>query len=121
VLEIVASIRADDGRKYSANIPNQGQVPNLPRDAVLESPALATRSGLRPVCLPAMTSGLAGTLATRLQWVETTVEAALEGSREKFAQALMLDGAVQSVDTALNMATELLDAQAAYLPQFRGA
>jgi alpha-galactosidase len=119
VIDIIESIRTDAGRCYSANLPNRGQAPNLPAEAVLESPAIADGSGLRPVVLPAMASGLAGTLATRLQWVETVVEAALEGSRDKFIQALLLDGAVDSVDVACRLADELLAAQAQYLPQFK--
>ncbi len=59
-----------------------------------------------------------GTLATRFRWVEVVVEAALEGSRKKFIQALILDGAVDSVENARKMADELIDAQRVYLPQF---
>ncbi len=47
--------------------------------------------------------------------METIVEAALERSREKFIQALILDGAVSSTDQAVALADELLDAHAAYL------
>ena len=121
VLDIVASIRADDGAVYSANLPNQGQVPDLPLGAVLESPARAGAAGLRPLAMPALGPALAGTLATRLQWVETVVEAALSGNRDGVIQALILDGAVPSVDIAVRLADALLEAQAAYLPQFRQA
>lgn len=57
-------------------------------------------------------------LANRFQWVELTVEAALEGSRDKFVQALLIDGAVRSVETAYRLADDLLAAQKEYLPQF---
>ena len=120
VVQIIESIRQDSGRMYSANLPNTGQVPNFPADAIIESPAVAEGGGLRPVTLEPLPSGIVGTLATRLQWVETIVEAALEGSREKFVQALLLDGAVDSVETAYALADDLLRAQAKYLPQFRG-
>jgi len=49
------------------------------------------------------------------------VDAALEGSRKKFIQALIIDGAVDSIDTATKLADELLVAQAQYLPQFKTA
>ncbi|MEK7474889.1 MAG: hypothetical protein AAB152_04550 [Candidatus Coatesbacteria bacterium] len=118
VLDIVESIRRGDGKTYSANLPNNGRVPALPRDAILEGPCVATRSGLRAASVPPLSSGLAGTLATRLQWVETVVEAALEGSRTKFVQALVLDGACPSLAVAHRLADDLLRAQRAYLPQF---
>jgi len=118
VTEIIESIRTDAGNEYSANLPNHGQIPNLPADAVVECPAIADATGLHAINQKPLAAGLAGTLATRFQWVETTVEAALEGSREKFVQALLIDGAVKSVETAYRLADDLLDAQRKYLPQF---
>ena len=118
VIEIIESIRTDAGRIYSANLPNRGQAPNLPPEAIIESPAAAGRSGLRPIDQPPLPSGIAGALASKFAWVETTVEAALEGSREKFIQALVLDGSVKSLDMAAELGDELLAAQAEYLPQF---
>jgi len=118
VVEIIDSIRRDTGRVYSANLPNAGQVPNLPAEAVIESPAVARASGLRPVILPPLSPGIAGTLAGRLAWVETTVEAALEASRDKFVQALVIDGSAGSLETAERLADELLAAHAALLPPF---
>lgn len=118
VIEIIDSVRRDARVVYSANLPNRGQVPNLPAEAVVECPCVADASGLRPIAQPPLPPGIAGTLATRFQWVETVVEAALEGSREKFIQALVLDGSVDSIQTATKLADDLLAAQAEYLPQF---
>jgi alpha-galactosidase len=118
VVNIITSIRRDEGRIYSANLPNHGQVPNLPAEAVLESPAVADGAGLRAIQQPPLPAGLVGTLATRLAWVETTVEAALEGSRAKFIQALLLDGSVDSIEVATQLAGDLLAVQSRYLPQF---
>jgi alpha-galactosidase len=118
VVAILRDIRRDAGTLYSVNLPNVGQAPNLPPEAIIEAPAVATAAGLRPLAQPPLPAGIVGTLATRLAWVETVVEAALEGSRAKFVQALILDGAVPSVAVAEALADDLLAAQAAYLPQF---
>jgi len=118
VLEIIHSIRQDAGCVYSANLPNRGQVPNLPAEAIIESPAIAGAAGVKPIVQPPLPSGLVGTLTRHMAWVETVVEAALEGSRTKFVQALVLDGAVRSLDMAERLADELLQAQREYLPQF---
>jgi len=119
VVAIIRSIRQDKGEIFSANLPNRGQVPNLPAEAIIESPAVADAGGMRPIAQPPLPPGIVGTLATRLAWVETVVDAALEGSREKFVQALVLDGCVSSIDVAEKLADELLEAQAEYLPQFQ--
>jgi len=118
VIDIIYSIRADDGAVYSANLPNRGWVPNLPDEVIVEGPTMATAAGLRPIAQPPLSPGIAGTLATRFQWVETVVEAAVEGSRDKVVQALLLDGAVASYDDAAALTDELLAAHAAHLPQF---
>lgn len=119
VVDIIQSVRTNRGRQYSMNLPNTGQVANLPADAVIECPAVADGAGMRPVIVGPLPTAIAGTLATRFAWVETIVEAALEGSRPKFVQALLLDGAVDSVDTANRLADDLLAAQKQYLPQFQ--
>lgn len=117
--DIIESIRNNRQRVFSVNLPNKGQIPNLPMDAVVECPAITTRNGLRPLILKPLSSGIAGTLATLFMSVEATVEAALEGDRDKFIQALLLDGSVKTIDTAAKMADELLAAHSEYLPQFR--
>ena len=119
VMDIIASIRGNRGKVYSANLPNQGQAPNLPADAVLESPAAASLEGLRPLQQPPLSTAQAGVIAGRLAWCETIVEAALEGSRDKFVQALVLDGAVRSLEQAGQLADELLEAQKAHLPWYK--
>jgi alpha-galactosidase len=116
VMDIIDSIRHDRRLVFSANLPNTGQVSNLPRQAIVESPCVADAEGLHAITLGSLPSGIVGTLATRYQWVETIVEAALERSRDKFIQALVLDGAVSSLDGAVALADDLLAAQAAHLP-----
>jgi len=74
---------------------------------------------LRPICLPPLPAGIAGTLVKHLSWVETLVEAALEGSRDKFVQSLVIDGSAKSMEQAQQLADELLAAHAASLPQFK--
>src|SRR5581483_8014568 len=115
VMDIIDAIEHERGKVYSANLPNTGQVPNLPPDVIVESPAIAEGTGLRAIQQPPLSPGIVGTLATRYQWVETVVDAALEGSRDKFIQALVLDGAVRSLEMATRLADDLIAAQAAYL------
>lgn len=114
-LDIIRAIRSNTPKLYSANLPNAGQVPNLPLDAVIEAPAVTDARGLHPLMLSAVPAAIAGTLATRFQWVEVVVEAALEKSRDKFIQALILDGGVQSPEVAVKLADDLLAAQRDYL------
>ncbi len=117
-IDIVSSINNDDGAVYSTNLPNRGRIPELPDECIVEGPAMATAGGLRPLAQPRLPPGLLGTLATQFQWVEVTVEAAVEGNRDKVIQALILDGAVDSYENATLLADELIAAHAQHLPRF---
>ena len=118
VISIIDSVDTDAGRIYSANLPNRGQVTNLPPEAILESPAIADASGLRPIGLGELPSGLAATLVSRIAVVETIVDAALKGDRDLFVQALVAEGSCKSLTVARRLADDLLAAQAEFLPQF---
>jgi alpha-galactosidase len=119
VMDIINALRNNTELIFSANLPNTGQVPNLPGTAIIESPAVTKNGGIHALQQESLSSAIAGTLATRYQWVETIVESALEGNRDKFIQALVLDGCVESFDMATRLADDLLTEQAAYLPQFK--
>ena len=59
-----------------------------------------------------------GMLASRYQWVDVVVDAALDGDRTKLITALIIDGCVSSTDQAVELADELIAAQQIYLPTF---
>ena len=116
VVEIIQAIRDNRQVVFFANLPNTGQAPNLPLNMVVETQAVTDGRGIHPVQQSPLPTAAAGALATRFAWVETVTEAALEGCRDKFIQALILDGAVASPDSAVRMADELIAAQGTYLP-----
>ena len=115
VVQIIQAIRNNEPRTFFANLPNTGQAPNLPLQAVVETPAVTDGHGLHPIQQPPLPKAVAGLLASRFAWVETVTEAALEGSREKFIQALILDGAVSSPDMAVQLADDLIAAHRGFL------
>ncbi|MEM2886047.1 MAG: hypothetical protein QXF24_08175, partial [Thermoproteota archaeon] len=118
LLEIVSDILLDRRKVYSANLPNEGAVPSLPSNAVLELPAVATARGFRPMSLRDFPETLAALLKKHLARIETTVDAALEGDRDLFVEAILLDGSVSERAVAEKMADELIAAHKRYLPQF---
>jgi alpha-galactosidase len=48
-VDILDSFYHDRRRLYSANIPNNGAVSNLPNYAILELPAIAGQEGMVPI------------------------------------------------------------------------
>jgi alpha-galactosidase len=118
VLDILHSIDADERKMFSANLPNHGVVANLPADAILEVPAVATASGIRAVQITDFPDHLAATLKPKLDSQRITAEAALTGSRKLFVEALLADGCVSDAAIAGRLADDLLKAHKQYLPQF---
>ncbi|UCD36781.1 MAG: hypothetical protein JSW54_08025 [Fidelibacterota bacterium] len=118
LLAILHSLRRDDRRVYAANLPNHGAVPNLPDDAILEIPAVATSTGLRPMHIPDFPDTLAALLIPKIAAASLTVDAALSGDRRLFVEALLADGSVTDPEVANRMADELLEAHRQYLPNF---
>src|SRR2546423_7433015 len=68
VTDIVDSIRRERGAIFSANLPNTGQVPNLPPDAIVEGPAVAGGGGLPRIPPKPLPAALAGTPGPRGRW-----------------------------------------------------
>jgi alpha-galactosidase len=117
-LEIVDSFFYDKRRWYAANVPNDGIVTNLPPDAILEVPAVATQEGMIAPHIGEIPVPIASVLLRRLGAVEATVDAALTGNRKTMTEALVLDGGVHDYATAEKLTEALLKAQAEHLPQF---
>jgi len=118
LLEILHSIEYDERRIFSANLPNHGAVPNLPYDAILEMPVVATATGLRPLSIPDFPESLAAIINRKIAAIRLTVEAALTGSRKLLVEALLADGAVTDPGIAEKLGEELLEAHREYLPNF---
>jgi alpha-galactosidase len=118
LLNILRSIEYDERRIFAANLPNEGAVPNLPADAILELPAAATATGLRPLQVPDFPEPLAAIITRKLAAARLAVEAALTGDRKLLVEALLADGAVTDPQVARKMGDELLEAHRQYLPNF---
>ncbi|MDO8685459.1 MAG: hypothetical protein Q7J78_02180, partial [Clostridiales bacterium] len=119
LMEIINSIENDSRKVFSVNMPNNGAVPNLPGDAVLEMPAAATAKGFCPLQTNDFPDVLAGIIAKYLAISEVTVEAALKGDRKLFEEAILMGGYISDRAAVIRMVDELVNAQKQYLPQFK--
>ena len=118
LMDIINSIEYDKRRIFSVNIQNNGAVPNLPFDAVLEMPGAATSKGFCALHLTDFPDTLAAIVSKNLAIIEVTVEAALKGDKDLFAEAILMGGYITDVDAVKRMVDELINAQKQYLPQF---
>jgi alpha-galactosidase len=118
LIDILRAIETDQRRIFSVNLPNQGAVPNLPAEAILELPAAATAGGLRPLQILDFPAPLAAIINRKLAATQLTVAAALQGDRQLLVEALLADGAVTDPELARRLSEELLQAHRLYLPNF---
>jgi 6-phospho-beta-glucosidase len=116
-VELIASLLggAAEGR-HVINLRNDGTLPFLADDAVVEVPAHATPDGVRPVALPELTPLERGLVANVSAYEDLALEAALHGGRERVFRALLAHPLVGQAALADELADRMLDANRKFLP-----
>ena len=106
-------------RMPAVNVRNDGYVPNLPDDAIVEVPAIVDSQGIQPLRVDPLPDGIAAMCAREVGVTRLAVQAAVNGDRNAALQALLVDPHLQSIETAEKVLDELIAAQADFLPQFK--
>ena len=120
VAELIGGIAAGTERQLPMNLPNRGQVENLPDDVVVECIGVTGASGVRPRDTANVGSVLGEYLRRISVSQELTVEAALTGDRTRVLEAMLTDQLAGHLpyEQLVAMTDELLTATAPWLPQF---
>jgi alpha-galactosidase len=118
-LEMIENI-AGAGNHYhlAANLPNARQISNLPPGAIVETPVQVNGAGIHPVHVGALPEPIAELLRREIAVAQLCVDAAVEGSREKALQCLLLDPVITDIDIAKKILDEYLSSYKEYLPRF---
>jgi alpha-galactosidase len=109
--------------KLYGNVINGGMIANLPADCCAEGPIFVDKTGLHKTFVGDLPPQCAALNLTNINWQRLTVEATLTGDVEHVVHACALDpltGAVASLKDIRAMASEMLEAQRRWLPQFEG-
>ncbi len=118
-LEMIENV-AGAGTHYhmAANLPNEGQISNLPLGATVETSVVVDGDGIHPVHVGAFPEPVAELLRRETTVARLCVDAAVEGSREKALQCLLLDPVIADIETAKQVLDAYLTEYKEYLPQF---
>ena len=120
VIPMIEGILTDSRQHEDAvNVMNDGLIDNLPRDLVVEVPAVVDARGVHGVPVGALPKGIAGLLIHQAGVLDLTAEAILQGSRELALQALLVDPVVHSVRAAEQCLDTILREQRQYLGYIR--
>ena len=101
----------------NVNLPNRGQVPELPYGAVVETNAVLSHGSLAPVQGPPLPQALAALLCRIADEQQLVLQAALECDFDIALQALLMDSLCRlSTDRAAKMLREMIKANKELLP-----
>ncbi len=98
------------------NVRNDGTLPFLPDDAVIEVPGEVGRAGVRPLPIEPLAPLYAGLVAHVTAYEHLALDAAVHGGYDRVFQALLAHPLVGQVDRATGLADRLVDHNRAYLP-----
>ena len=103
----------------NCNLPNTGQIPNLPQDAVVETNAYFSQDSVRPLVAGALPEGVLNLVEPHVRNQEMIVEAGLTRDVDLAFRAVFSDPLTTlPVDMAWSMFREMIEATKAYLPGF---
>jgi alpha-galactosidase/6-phospho-beta-glucosidase family protein len=97
------------------NVPNRGQIDNLPRHAIVECTAVVDALGVRPLTIGEISQTAYAVIAPHVARQELIVETALTGRREPALAALATDPLIVDPATVEPMLDELLETNREFL------
>ena len=109
--------------KFNGNVLNRGLIDNLPQNACVEVPVLASPHGLEPIKIGKLPNQIAALVHTSSVCEELTVEGSLSGDPRKIYQAITFDpltSAVLGIQEIKEMTGKMFLQNKDYLPQFSG-
>ena len=115
-VNLLASLTDDTGDVQVVNVRNQGTLPFLPEDSVIEVPAVVGASGAMPVPVAPVEPLFAGLIAHASAYEELALRAAVRGGRERVFEALLAHPLVGQTAQAEWLTDRLLAENAAFLP-----
>lgn len=119
--ETIASIYANKETQIVVSTINDGAVPDLPADCVVEVTAYVGGQGARNVAFGPLPTAERGWLQVMKNMELVTIEAAVTGDYGTALQAFTINPLIRSGETAKRIMDELFIAHKKHLPQFSAA
>ncbi|MFD8160578.1 6-phospho-beta-glucosidase [Streptomyces malaysiensis] len=107
-VDLTSSLLRDTGEMRIVNTLNQGTLPFLPDDAVIEVPASVDAQGAKPLPVRPLEPLFAGLVANVTAYEHLALEAALKGGRERVFQALLSHPLIGQIEYAEKLTDDLI-------------
>ncbi|SDI37042.1 6-phospho-beta-glucosidase [Actinokineospora alba] len=112
---LIASLAGDDQAVHAVNVRNNGTLPNLADDAVVEVSCRVGAQGATPLPTAPLGPDISGLVSHVSGYEELAVQAAVHGGRDRVFRALLAHPLVGQVDLAEKLTDRLLAENAAHL------
>lgn len=118
-LEVIENLAgASTHYHLAANLPNQGQIEDLPPGTIVETPVVFDNAGIHPVLMGKFPLPITELLHREAVVAQLCVDSVVEGDRNKALQCLLLDPVIHDIDTAQKILDSYLVEYKDYLPTF---
>jgi 6-phospho-beta-glucosidase len=117
-VRLMASLHADTGDVQVVDMRNDGAIPGLPDDAVVETTAVVDAAGAHPLPQRDLLPEMLGLVQHAKAYERLAVQAARSGSRDDVVRALVANPLVGQYPLAADLADALLAANRHHLPRF---
>lgn len=115
---LMDSIHNDKKDIQTVNTLNNGAIPSLPNDAVIEVNCVITKHGPKPVSVGELPNAVKGYIYQMKAFEELVIQAAVSGDYHDAYLSFTMNPLIGDEKAAKVMLDELLEAHKAYLPQF---
>lgn len=117
--EIIETVITGGEKRFDAlNLPNDGCIPNLPADCIVEAPGIVKGEEFRSEAVESLPTVIAEWCRQQTVIHKLNAKAAMEGDRQAALEAMLLDPVVPDRFTAEKCLDALLHAHRDYLPRF---
>lgn len=116
--ECIAAIYNDKKIHMVVSTQNQGAIPELDADSIVEVSAIISSRGAQPLACGKLRSAEKGWLQMMKAMEECVIDAALQGNYGLALEAFMLNPLIENGAAAQKVLNELFIAHEKYLPQF---
>jgi len=118
---IMEAMETNQPYKFGGNVMNNGLIPNLPSNAVVEVPCIVDKNGVVPCYVGNLPEQLAALNRTNINVQLLTIEAARTLKKDYIYQAAMLDphtSAELPIDKIVALCDDLIEAHEGWLPKY---
>jgi 6-phospho-beta-glucosidase len=115
-IQLVSSLLQDSDDVQVVNLRNNGVLPFLPDDAVIEAPARITAAGPVPLVPGSVQPAQAGLIAHTYAYEQLALEAATLGGRDRVFKALLAHPLIGQYDQAARLTELMMSANHQFLP-----